>query len=167
MATGRENEHLIQQYNLQCVGRQGPCKPSCLKRGLSKILYFSLCFINHQAYTKENAEKDSTQLFSHTRCMEGGGYTVKRKPSPSRLWEMGRRAAKQPWLPEISVFSKWGWKKQLNACSFLMSIWDSGTRSTPRWPPPQHGTETQWLSVAEGLAEKILSFRFPELSQFP
>lgn len=47
----------------------------------------------------------STQLFSHTRCMEGGGYNVKRKTSHSRLWEVGRRAAKQPWLPEISVKS--------------------------------------------------------------
>lgn len=37
--------------------------------------------------------RHSTQLFGHTRPMEEGGYNVKRKPSPSRLWEMRRRAA--------------------------------------------------------------------------
>lgn len=55
------------------------------------------------------------------------------------------------------------WNQQPNACSLLMFVWDSRTRSTLRWPPPQHGTQTQWLSVVERLTEKNVRFRFPEL----
>ena len=44
----------------------------------------------------------------------------------------------------------------LSAYFLFKPVWDSRKRSILRWLPPQHGAQTQWLSVAAGLVEKRL-----------